>query len=114
MSNPKDETMNKPNTPAQPAESEHVSTTSHARARVCAHSPETPFGMMRTSLSFQQLQVVMAKLGQPLSCARCGHTFPPDALTDAHECHPQGITATLGAIQPLAAPASLVFYTDYA
>lgn len=96
-----------------PKSMKHLSTTAPSHEPVCAQHPEAPVGTMRTSLSFQQLQNVLTKLGQSLACAMCGHTFEPNAQTHAHACDPQPLNATIGEVQPMSAPSALVFYTDY-
>jgi hypothetical protein len=72
-----------------------------------------PAGPLRTRLTFQQLQAVVLKLGQQLSCSLCGHSFSPDAETAHHACNQPRIANELVSVQPMTAPVDALFYTEY-
>ncbi len=91
-------------------------TDSKRPSRPCEHgegAAHNPLGPLRPGLTFEQMQAVSAKLGQALSCSMCGHRFPPDATTAAHECKQPMFKQEVFEVKPMPEPAGFLFYLNY-
>lgn len=73
----------------------------------------SPFGPIRTKLSFLELKKIFAQLGQHPSCGMCGYKFPEDAVTTDHECHPPMFQIEMVEVMPMDLPAGKLFSLEY-
>ena len=71
-------------------------------------NPRSPFGPIKTSLGFPQLQSIARQLEKPLSCGMCGHEFSPEASTPDHDCKPPMFHVEVVEVKPLEMPRSSV------
>jgi hypothetical protein len=80
----------------------------------CNHDHRRPFGPIKTTLGFPELQGLARLLGMPMSCGMCGHKFALGATTSDHECKPPMFQIEVVEVKPLPPlAAGSLFFLDY-
>ena len=77
----------------------------------CNHDHRRPFGPIKTTLGFPELQGLARLLGMPMSCGMCGHKFALGATTSDHDCKPPMFQIEVVEVKPL--PPLAAGFLDY-